>query len=157
MNEKNHAEIDQAMNFKLLPMLAAYVTQTLEKHFGKDEWWQRGVLDVLYEDQKRFLPEGGNYEDLTDSLDLQLCLAVIKYNWRKVFSARLPRNYLSYVEELRMTRNLWAHEPEAFDEPMTLRALDTMVLLSEQFDAETAEELREMWKAHLKLTRMCSH
>ena len=104
MNERNHSDINYAMNFVLRPMLAAFVQKNLARHFGADNWWRRGVLDVLYDDQKRFLPPAGTYDDLTDALDVSLCLLLIDIHWRDVFSARLPRNYLNYVKELKLRR-----------------------------------------------------
>lgn len=154
MNEKNHSEIGYAMNFVLRPMLAAFVQKKLAQHFGAENWWRRGVLDVLYEDQKRFLPREGTYEELTDSLDVQNCLLLIKIHWREIFSAGLPRNYLSYTEELRNTRNTWAHEPEAFDDATTIRALDTMALIGASFDEEATEKLRAMWNARLQTEKI---
>ena len=34
--------------------------QKLARHFGADNWWRLGVLDVLYPEQKRFLPTAGS-------------------------------------------------------------------------------------------------
>ena len=150
MNEQNHSEIGTAMNFVLRPMLAAFVQKNLAQHFGADNWWRRGVLDVLYDDQKKFLPTAGEYGTLLDALDVQLCLLLIDIHWREIFSARLPRNYLNYVKELKTTRNLWAHDADAFDDAATIRALDTMARISEQFDSETAQRLRAMWSARLQ-------
>ena len=150
MNDKNHSEIGNAMNFILRPMLAAFVQKKLAQRFGAENWWRLGVLDGLYDEQKRFLPRTGTYEELTDSLDVSLCLLLIKIHWREIFSLTLPRNYLSYTEELRNTRNLWAHEPESFDDATTIRALDTMALISEAFDEEATEKLRAMWNARLQ-------
>ena len=150
MNEKNHAEVGRAMNFVLRPMLAAFVQKNLARHFGAEDWWQVGVLDALYDEQKRYLPRAGTYTQLTDSLEVQVCLRLIEVHWREIFSPSLPRNYLSYVKELRITRNIWAHEPETFDEATTRRALDTMALISEAFDTETAEELRRLWSARVQ-------
>ncbi|MBR0060910.1 MAG: DUF499 domain-containing protein [Selenomonadaceae bacterium] len=149
MNEKNHAVIGRAMNFVLRPMLAAFVQKKLARHFGTDSWWRLGVLDVLYPEQKRFLPQSGTYEELTDALDMQLCILLIDIHWREIFSVGLSRNYFHYVKELKGIRNAWAHEPESFDDAATARALDTMALISEQFDADTTEQLRAMWKAKL--------
>lgn len=149
MNEKNHSEIGKALNHVLRPMLAAFVQKKLARHFGTDNWWQRGVLDVLYPEQKRFLPATGTYEELTDALDMQLCILLIDIHWREIFSVGLSRNYFHYVKELKGIRNAWAHEPDSFDDAATVRALDTMALISEQFDAETTEQLRAMWSAKL--------
>lgn len=149
MNEKNHSDIGRALNHVLRPMLAAFVQKKLARHFGTDSWWQRGVLDVLYPEQKRFLPAAGTYEELTDALDMQLCILLIDIHWREIFSVGLSRNYFHYVKELKGIRNAWAHEPDSFDDAATVRALDTMALISEQFDAETTEQLRAMWNAKL--------
>ena len=149
MNDKNHNDINHAMNFILRPMLAAFVQKNLARYFGAENWWRLGVLDALYEDQKRFLPRTGSYDELVGALDVQICLLLIKIHWREIFSLITPRNYLSYTEELRTTRNMWAHEPESFDEATTRRALDTMALISEAFDEQTAEELRELWSARV--------
>ena len=149
MNEKNYSEITHALNHVLRPMLAAFVQKKLARHFGADNWWQRGVMDVLYPEQKRFLPTAGTYEELKDALDMQLCILLIDIHWREIFSAGLSRNYFHYVKELKGIRNAWAHEPESFDDATTIRALDTMALVSEAFDAETAEQLRAMWNAKL--------
>ncbi len=150
VNEKNHSDIGRAMNFVLRPMLAAFVQKKLAQHFGANNWWRLGVLDELYDDQKRFLPREGSYEELTDSLDVSLCLLLIKIHWREIFSLTLPRNYLSYTEELRSTRNLWAHEQNSFDDETTIRALDTMAQISKSIDEETTEQLRAMWNAKLQ-------
>ncbi|MBR3051424.1 MAG: DUF499 domain-containing protein [Selenomonadaceae bacterium] len=149
MNEKNHSDIGKAMHFVLRPMLAAFVQQKLARHFGADNWWRLGVLDVLYPEQKRFLPTAGTYEELTNALDMQLCILLIEIHWREIFSAGLSRNYFNYVRELKGIRNAWAHEPDSFDDTTTRRAFDTMALISEAFDAETTEQLRAMWNAKL--------
>lgn len=149
MNEKNHSEIGTAMNFDLKQELVGYIAQNLSRHFGVNNWWQRGVLNFLYDDQKRNLPLNGSYAELTDKLDIQLCLLLIDIHWREIFSANLPRNYLNYVKELKTTRNLWAHNPEAFDDATTMRALDTMARISEPFDEDLTEKLRAMWRAKI--------
>ncbi len=149
MNEKNHSDIGKAMHFVLRPMLAAFVQQKLARHFGADNWWRLGVLDVLYPEQKRFLPTAGTYEELTNALDMQLCILLIEIHWREIFSAGLSRNYFNYVRELKGIRNAWAHEPDSFDDTTTRRAFDTMALISEAFDTETTEQLRAMWNAKL--------
>lgn len=149
MNEKNHSEIGKALNHVLRPMLAAFVQKNLAQHFGANNWWQRGVLEELYPEQKRFLPASGTYEELTDALDMQLCILLIDIHWREIFSLNAPRGYFNWIKELQSIRNRWAHEPDSFDDAATVRALDTMALISEQFDAETTEQLRTMWSAKL--------
>ena len=104
---------------------------------------------MLYPDQKRFLPAAGTYEELTNALDMQLCILLIDIHWREIFSVGLSRNYFHYVKELKGIRNAWAHEPDSFDDATTIRALDTMALVCESFDAETTEQLRAMWSSKL--------
>ena len=149
MNEKNHSDIGRAMNFILRPMLAAFVAQNLERHFSNQNWWQWGVLDLLYPEQKRHLPHDGSYAELTDRMDMQLCLTLIDIHWDKIFSLKMPPTTRSRVKELKSIRNQWAHKTSGFDDMETIRALDTMALVSEAFDADTANELRAMWNAKL--------
>ena len=143
MSEQNHLDIGKALNHILRPTLAGFVGQKLSKHFGAD-WWRRGVLDKLYDTQKRFLPDDGTYEKLTDSLDVQLCSILIDIHWNEIFYKDLPRIFFNYFKELQMIRNVWAHEPIHFDDKNTERALDTMILIAEELDDETAAKLREI-------------
>lgn len=149
MNEKNHSDIGRAMSFVLRPMLAAFVQKNLARHFGADNWWQRGVLEVLRDEKKRNLPTAGTYEELTDKLDIQLCLLLIEIHWREIFSLNAPRDYFNWIKELQSIRNRWAHEQSSFDDSTTIRALDTMAQISKSIDAETTEQLRAMWNAKL--------
>lgn len=148
MHEDNHATINSAMNFILRPMLAAFVTQNLSRYFG-DAWWRRGVLNVLRDEQKRYLPRVGEYGDLTDKLDVQLCLLLIEIHWQDVFLEKFPRDGFNWIKELQSIRNRWAHEQYSFDDATTARALDTMALISNVFDEEAADKLRGMWHAKL--------
>ena len=143
MYEENHAEVGRAMNFILLPQLRGFVAQNLMKNFGA-EWWQRGVLTALREEQKKNLPLVGDYSELTDKLDAKLCFLLMDIYWEEVFSKAMSFSSLNYIKELKTTRNLWAHNPEIFDDDSTNHALDTMILISKQFDAETEENLRKM-------------
>ena len=149
MNEKNHSDIGRAMNFVLRPMLAVFVQKNLAQHFGANNWWQRGVLEELYPEQKRFLPASGTYEELTERLDVGLSALLIDIHWRDIFSLKMPRNAFNWVKELKSIRNAWAHDSESFDDATTIRALDTMALVCESFDAETTEQLRAMWSSKL--------
>lgn len=72
----------------LLEALDPYVMRELTQAYGND-FWQVGVLNKLYDDQKRNLPASGDYATLADSLDIALCLLLIDINWRDVFRLRL--------------------------------------------------------------------
>lgn len=149
MNEKNHSDIGRAMNFILRPMLAASIQRELSRYYGAGQWWRRGVLDALYTEQKRFLPTSGTYEELTDKLDIQLCITLIEYHWREIFSKTAPRGYFNWIKELKTIRNSWAHDQNAFDDATTIRALDTMAQISASIDTEATEQLRTMWNEKL--------
>ena len=144
MNEKNLSEIGNALNITLRPLLAGFVANKLIKRFGNKNWWQDGVISPLYDYQKRDLPQSGTYAELTDAMDIQLCLLLIEIHWTQIFSSELTTDYFNYVKELKTIRNTWAHKPNAFDDELTLRAFDTMARISKIFDEETTKKLREM-------------
>lgn len=54
----NHVQVSQGFRI-LLGAFAPYVTRELENEFGSN-WWSDGVLDKLYDDQKRDLPNSGD-------------------------------------------------------------------------------------------------
>ncbi len=147
MNEANHELVGRALNTILREALAPYVARELMAHYTEDNWWQDGVLGVLYDDQKRNLPANGNYADLTDAMDVQCCLILMDIHWREIFSKKLSRNHYNWVKELNTVRNQWAHtEWKVFDDSYTARALDTMARMCEQLDDEYTIELRDLWR-----------
>ncbi|MDD5805721.1 MAG: Swt1 family HEPN domain-containing protein, partial [Eggerthellales bacterium] len=127
---------------KLLEALSTYVAMELIRTYGDDRWWKDGVLDKLFEDQRRNLPLSGSYEELVDSLDVAACLLIMDVQWREVFRKKLPQDCRNYIMELKGTRNSWAHVgPQGFSDSDTARALDTMSRLCEQVDPEIAAEI----------------
>ena len=146
MNEQNHELVGRALNTILREALAPYVARELMAQF-KNDWWQEGVLDVLYDDQKRNLPYRGDYAELTDAMDVQCCLRLMDIHWKGIFSKKLSLNHYNWVKELNTVRNQWAHtEWKVFDDSYTARALDTMARLCEQLDDEYTIELRDLWR-----------
>lgn len=138
---KNHSIISQAFK-EVRDVLAPYIAQTMQKVYRHD-WWQNGVMSVLYEDQKRDLPEDGSYSELVDSLDIQRCLQLIDFNWNEIFRNVLSRDHRNWVKELMGIRNRWAHiGGDDFSDSDTARALDTMARLLADLDSETAELLQ---------------
>jgi hypothetical protein len=128
----------------LTELLAPYVAQQLQQVM-KENWWKYGVLDILFDDQKRDLPASGDYAALVDKLDAARCLLLIDLNWNNVFKLRLSREHRNWVKELSTTRNKWAHKGSGdFDDADAWRALDTMARLMEQIDADATEELRSL-------------
>ena len=141
----NHELVGRAMNVTLREILAPQIAQELFSNYGKDSWWSEGVLNVLREYQKTDLPTAGNYAELVEALDIQLCLRLIEIHWRKIFSKKHPMSYLNWVRELKNVRNEWAHTHwKKFDDFYTTRALDTMLRLCGQLDDENVAKLRDM-------------
>ncbi|BCV23911.1 Swt1 family HEPN domain-containing protein [Gelria sp. Kuro-4] len=128
----------------LTEILAPYVCQQLETHFRTD-WWRRGVLEVLSDNQRRNLPDLGDWGVLVDSLDSLRCLILIDLHWNDVFRVELSREHRNWVKELITTRNKWAHKGSgAVSDEDAWRALDTMARLVEKIDAESTEAIRAL-------------
>lgn len=127
----------------LVSSMASYIGQVLHRKY-KEDWWHRVCL--MLNDQ-RDLPDYGSYGDLVDSLDVANCLRIITRMWRDDFSAILPRNCLTWANELMGVRNSVAHAGlQDLDQPVAERALDTMVLLCSEIDKEGAEEIRVLYQ-----------
>ncbi len=127
----------------LVRSMSAYIGQTLHRIY-KDKWWNKVCL--MLNDQ-RDLPDYGDYGDLVDSLDIANCFRIINRMWRDDFSALLPRNCLTWTNELMGVRNSVAHAGQQdFDQPVAERALDTMALLCAEIDPEGADEIREIYR-----------
>ncbi|AEE98002.1 Swt1 family HEPN domain-containing protein [Mahella australiensis] len=128
----------------LVKALAPYVARELQRQYA-DNWWKEGVLDVLWDDQKKDLPESGEWSELVDSLDIQRCLILMDANWNTVFKRKLTIDHRNWIKELIGIRNKWAHAgSQDFDEDYTWRALDTMARLAEHIDDESTEEIRAL-------------
>ena len=128
----------------LTKVLAPYVARELRAHFG-DEWWDRGVLDILYDNQKRGLPAGGLDDELIPALDAARCLILIDVQWNELFRRKLGREHRTWVKELTATRNKWAHQGlHDWADEDAWRALDTMTRLVEPMDSEATERLRTL-------------
>ena len=139
----NHEKVRQGERI-LLFALSDYVCKELKQTYGAD-WWEDGVLDILYDDQKRSLPLSGDWGTLVDSLDMALALLLFDLHWGDIFSRKLPVSNRTWVKELKGVRNDLAHlGGKDFTDDDTWRALDTMARLAEQIDPETAEEIREI-------------
>ena len=143
---ENHVIISQEFR-AMRDMLAQYIGHELSQEFG-DNWWQEGVMNILYDDQKRNLPEGGSFEELTNSLDVFMCLTLFDLNWNTVFKKKLSIDNRTWAKELTGLRNKLAHlGGKDFSNDDTWRALDTMSRLAEQIDSEVAEKIRAMLRS----------
>lgn len=139
--ENNHAQVAQGFRI-LLGAFAPYIARELGNEFGK-EWWGVAVLETLYDEQRRNLPNSGDWATLVDSLDIQRCLLLFDLHWQKVFRKKLSIDHRTWAKELVGVRNKLAHIGGVdFSDDDTWRALDTMSRLAEQMDPESAEEIR---------------
>lgn len=139
--ENNHAQVSQGFRI-LLGGFAPYIARELGNEFGND-WWDKAVMDTLYDDQKRDLPLSGDWAKLVDSLDIARCLLLFDLHWQRVFRKKLSIDHRTWAKELVGVRNKLAHlGGEDFSDDDTWRALDTMSRLCEQIDPDGAEEIR---------------
>ncbi len=139
----NHQRVTEGLEI-LTGVLAPYVGGELRARFG-DEWWDRGVLGVLYDQQKRGLPPAGEDDELVAHLDAARSLILMDVQWNELFRRKLDREHRNWIKELVATRNKWAHKgllDMADDDAW--RALDTMTRLVEQMDSEATERLRAL-------------
>ena len=139
----NHQRVTEGLDI-LTGVLVPYVVAELRARY-LDEWWDQGVLRVLYDDQKRDLPPGGEDDAMIPALDAGRCLILIDVQWNELFRRKLGREHRTWVKELIATRNKWAHKGllDMADED-AWRALDTMTRLVEQMDAQATERLRAL-------------
>ncbi len=129
----------------LLRSLVPYEVRELIMEYGPNDWWQKGVLDDLHDDQRRALPATGTFEELCDSLDVMAALRILDFQWTRVFRRKLPKDCRTWAIELKGTRNKWAHRgSQDISDNDTWRALDTMSRLCEQIDPEGTEEINAL-------------
>ena len=141
---ESHATITKGFRI-LRDMLAPYIGRELSLKHGSNLWWNDGVMNVLYDEQKRNLPESGDFATLTDSLDVYTCLLLFDLHWQKVFKKKLSIDHRTWAKELIGFRHKKAHiGGNDFSDSDTSRALDTMSRLSEQIDSETSEDILSM-------------
>lgn len=140
---KNHEFVNKGFRHTLNG-LAPYLMRELKAEYGND-WWQDGVLDTLYPDQRQELPITGEDNELLNSLDILKCLQLVNWKWNDVFKKKLSINHRNWVNELIVVRNDWAHIGiKDFDEDYTWRALDTMSRLLDQIDESEKEEVDKL-------------
>lgn len=139
----NHLKVTAGFDI-LNRCMAPYICREFVIQYGED-WWQKGVMDTLFDDQKKDLPREGSATDLAKSLDIARCLLLMDVRFNEVFKKKLPRDCKNWVMELKGTRNKWAHR--GFDDMSdsdTWRALDTMSRLCEQISPEGAAEINKL-------------
>lgn len=121
--------------------LEGFLRQTLPA--VREDWWQKCVVDRLSFQQQRHIEEQGG-RDLRD-LDLAALLRVLDQNWYDLQSAAaLPREARSWVKELQVVRNKWAHRSSRDILPDELyRDADTLYRLLAALGA-TAETIAKV-------------
>ncbi|NLD52855.1 MAG: ATP-binding protein, partial [Clostridiales bacterium] len=137
----NHIKVSEAFRILLFD-LSDYVGRELSLEYGKD-WWEKGVLNALYPDQRRNLPEYGEWNELVDSLDIANALLLFDLHWQQIFRKKLAVDHRTWAKELQGVRNRLAHLGSGdFSQDDTWRALDTMSRLEDAINPEGAEQIR---------------
>lgn len=141
--KKNKEIVGQALDILQQAMLSYLFTELHAAY--QDDWWQKAVMNKLYEDSKIGLPQSGPIKTLLESLDVSQCLRIIDVNWNDVFRRKLSNIHHSWLKETIDTRNNWAHlGVNDFSDSDTIRALDTMARFTEQIDNDCTVQLRSL-------------
>jgi len=142
--ESNHTKVSNGFRI-LRGALAPYIAHELENEFG-DDWWNEAILNVLYDDQRRDLPQSGDFDKLMGSLDIARCLLLFAdLHWQTVYRKKLSVDHRTWAKELVGVRNRLTHLGAGdFSPDDTWRALDTMSRLCDQIDPNSAEAIREL-------------
>ena len=146
---------------KLLWPLVQFEVHALGAKYGVDLWWERGVLPVLTEEQRRSVVDLERPTDRVRSIDMAMALGVMDRSWAEVFRPVLSRDCRTWMNELRSARNVWAHHgvADATDDD-AYRMLDTMMRLCTQLcerlqgdAAESAQNARREISALMREVR----
>ena len=144
---KNKELVSKGLDI-LRDVFAPYICRELSLKYGGEIWWRKGILERLYPDQKRNLPQTGDFATLIDSLDIAQCVLLFAdIYWNDIFKEKSSDKHRTWANESRDFRNELAHiGGNDFSESDTWRALDTMSRLCERLDLESAGEIRELSK-----------
>ena len=123
-------------------VMAAYLAQEMSREY-KSGWWQEVLSSVG--DQGWDLPSGGEWGELVDALDVANCLRLLDRQWGALFRKHLQRDRRAWATELMGVRNKVAHSgSKDLKQDDAERALDTMARLCDDFDLESADEIRSL-------------
>lgn len=141
--EDNLTLVRKGLHILLGPM-ANYVGQKMRIEY-KNAWWEQ-VRKDLHNDPN--LPIMGEYTELVESLDEIACFHLIDWEWAYVFKRYFPTNdsCRTWAKELVNVRNIVSHRGQRdIDQTLAERALNTMLLLCQVFDAKAAKEIDELY------------
>ncbi len=140
--QENYTLVQEGFRL-LLQVLAPYVSDKMKNQYHND-WWNQ----VIYKLPQKYndLPLYGDDEYLISSLDVAACLILMSREWKEVFDYDLDRKCRPWLNELVAVRNAISHIGiQDLDQHSAERALDTMVLLCNEIDEETASSLKKLY------------
>lgn len=137
----NFDYIDRGLTI-LTDCLVPFVFHHLDIHYGI-KWWEEGVYRNLSSQNQKDIPETLNsLEEFGKYIDVQKCLILLDYHWRKIYQFILKKESNAWIKELIQVRNRWAHKGIVdFDESFTARALDTIARLIGQIDTNSSQRI----------------
>jgi hypothetical protein len=139
----NHELVSKGFR-SLRDALSVFISNELSSTQGQD-WWNKAVISILRDDQKRGLPLSGDFDALAGSLDIANCLALFGIHWNTILKRKLSPDHRSWASELVGVRNKLAHLAGGdFSDDNTWRALDTMQRLADQIDGDCAMKIRDL-------------
>lgn len=131
----------------LLPVLAEFIGKNMKATY-RSKWWDE-ILGIFF-GKEPALPKYGTDEELLDSLDFARCIKIMQWRWNDVFESHFgseAKNCRNYVHELLGVRNSKAHiGRKDIEQEDAERALDTMIRLCRQIDADAANQIKEIYK-----------
>ncbi len=140
--QPNFTRLSQAIGL-LGDTLRPYVERELKRAGGN--WWTEYILPAvspLTRQKLPSLPKKGVNGQL-EMLDVADLLQLISRNWAPAFRGKLPDSARSWADELRNSRNDWAHKGSG-DIPAAMadRAIDTAALLLDGVEPAAATAMR---------------
>lgn len=127
----------------LMPGLAPYVLRELKRHYNA-RWWKDGIEAALRDTNERNLSNASVTEETRfEKFDISVLLSIMIGNWKLVFDNQLHNLGRSYVGELKVIRNEWAHQHQ-FTTDDAFRAIDTMARLAKMIGASERVPLEKL-------------
>lgn len=127
----------------LVDTLVPYLITELKSGEHGATWWANCVYDNLFDDVKCKYPEYPTDEEAKKLLDLSLLLNVFDWNWQ-FLKRKLPKEFKSWVVEVRTFRNNWAHQTEPLSDNAIARGLETMALMCGTINVNTSNDIYEL-------------